>query len=79
MNKLFCTKNVGDRERLLRAILGIVLMLLHGTGNIAGTFGIVVLVLGIVLILTAATGSCCLYTMMGKSSCEGGSCSMDKK
>ncbi len=79
MNKLFCTKNVGERERLLRAILGIVFLLLYGTGNIMGLFGIVVVVLGIVLILSAATGCCCLYTMMGKSSCEGGSCSMDKK
>ncbi len=79
MSKLFCTKNVGDRERLLRAILGMVFFYFWASGSVMGLFGIVTGILGVALIVTAATGCCAVYCMINKSSCEtGGSCTMHK-
>lgn len=56
--------NVGGLDRMLRVVLGVVLIALTLTGTIGGWGWI-----GIVPLLTGALGSCPLYTMLGFSSC----------
>ncbi len=56
--------NVGGIDRILRIVLGLVLIALTVTGTI-GVWGW----LGVVPVATAALGFCPLYTVLGFSSC----------
>lgn len=56
--------NVGGIDRILRIVLGLVLIGLAATGTI-GLWGWI----GVVLVATAAIGFCPLYTVFGFSSC----------
>lgn len=56
--------NVGGIDRLLRIVLGLVLVALTLMGTI-GAWGWV----GVVPLLTGALGTCPLYTVLGFSSC----------
>ena len=56
--------NVGGIDRVLRAILGVVLIGLTLLGTI-GAWGWI----GVVPLLTAALGNCPAYTLLGLSTC----------
>lgn len=56
--------NVGSIDRILRLVLGLVLIGLTVSGTI-GLWGW----LGLVLVGTAAIGSCPLYTLIGLNTC----------
>jgi Protein of unknown function (DUF2892) len=56
--------NVGGIDRILRIVLGLVLIGLAATGTI-GFWGWI----GVVPLATAAFGFCPLYTVLGFSSC----------
>ncbi len=56
--------NVGGIDRILRIVIGLVLIALTLTGTI-GVWGWI----GIVPIATAAMGFCPLYTVLGMSTC----------
>ncbi len=56
--------NVGGIDRMLRIVLGLVLIALTLTGTI-GVWGWI----GVVPLATAAFGFCPLYTLLGFSSC----------
>jgi len=56
--------NVGGLDRILRIVLGLVLIALTLTGTI-GAWGWI----GVVPLATAAFGFCPLYTVLGFSSC----------
>ncbi|MFO1330035.1 MAG: DUF2892 domain-containing protein [Rubrivivax sp.] len=56
--------NVGGIDRILRFVLGLVLVALAATGTI-GAWGWI----GVVPLGTAAMGFCPLYTVLGFSSC----------
>jgi hypothetical protein len=56
--------NVGSIDRILRVVIGLVLIALAFTGTI-GAWGWI----GIVPLATAAMGSCPLYTVLGLSTC----------
>lgn len=56
--------NVGGIDRILRVVLGLVLIALTLTGTI-GVWGWV----GVVPLVTAAFGVCPLYTVLGFSTC----------
>jgi hypothetical protein len=56
--------NVGGVDRILRIVIGLVLIGLAVTGTI-GAWGWI----GVVPLATAAMGFCPLYTMLGFSSC----------
>jgi hypothetical protein len=58
------TTNVGGIDRILRIVLGLVLIALTLTGTI-GAWGWI----GVVPLATAAFGFCPLYTVLGFSSC----------
>lgn len=57
--------NEGTIDRVIRAILGVVLLYV-GFFVLAGTtLGIVLDVLGVIAVVTAATGFCLLYRLFG--------------
>lgn len=56
--------NVGGIDRILRIVLGLVLIGLAATGTV-GVWGWI----GIVPLATAAMGFCPLYTVLGFSTC----------
>ncbi|MDP2007691.1 MAG: DUF2892 domain-containing protein [Rubrivivax sp.] len=56
--------NVGGIDRMLRAALGLVLIVLAATGTI-GLWGWI----GVVLVATAAISFCPLYPLLGINTC----------
>jgi len=55
--------NESNADRIIRAVLGVVLLFLGFGGMLAGTWAIVAEVLGAIMLLTAAIGFCPLYTL----------------
>ncbi len=62
--------NVGTFDRVVRAVLGAVLVLLYLNSFVIGTWGAVLLIIGIVLILTALIRFCPIYQVLGLNSCR---------
>lgn len=64
------TRNEGLVDRIIRAVLAVVLLVL-GLGPLGAlrgaVLGIVVSVIGLILAFTAATGFCLLYKLLGIS------------
>jgi uncharacterized membrane protein len=58
-------QNMANWDRIVRAVLGAVLVALMLTGAVTGTWGWVLAVAGAVLLVTAALGFCPLYTLFG--------------
>ena len=56
--------NVGNIDRIVRAVIGLALIALTWAGTI-GAWGWI----GVVPLLTAALGFCPVYTMLGFSTC----------
>lgn len=62
-------KNMGNADRAIRAIVGIVLLILAFT-SLAGTWAWVAGIVGAVLLATAAMGSCPPYALLGINTCK---------
>ena len=56
--------NESNLDRIIRVIVGIVLLALYFTGIVTGGLGIVLIVLGAVALLTGAVGFCPLYALL---------------
>jgi hypothetical protein len=59
--------NESNADRIIRALLGAVLVGLTIGGVVTGAWGWVFLVAGVVLLLTGLTGWCALYRLFGFS------------
>ncbi len=57
--------NMGTVDRVIRAIVGIVLIAAFLLELLAGTIGIIALVVAVVLLLTAALRWCPPYALLG--------------
>jgi hypothetical protein len=57
-------KNESNLDRVIRAVVGIVLFVLYFTGVVSGTLGIILLVVGAILVITSAIGFCPLYALL---------------
>ena len=55
------TKNVGSADRIVRILLAIVFGVLIFTGEVTGTFAIILGILGVVLLVTSVVSFCPLY------------------
>ena len=53
--------NVGTNDRIIRAVLAIILAVLYFSGMVTGTLGIILLVLAGVVLLTGLISFCPLY------------------
>lgn len=62
-------KNVGQTDRLIRAIVGVVLLIAFFT-MAAGVLKWIALIVGIVMLATAALGTCPPYAMLGINTCK---------
>lgn len=56
--------NESGVDRIIRVVLGIVLIALSFAGVVTGGLGVVLLVLGAVALLTGAVGFCPLYSLL---------------
>lgn len=64
------TINVGTIDRIARALLGVVLLILpfaQGWGTLGTVISVIV---GLVMLTVAATRSCPLYTVLGVKTCQ---------
>ena len=53
--------NMGKIDRVLRAVIGLVLLALTLTGQISGTTALVLAIVAVVFLLTSLVGLCPLY------------------
>ena len=68
-NKHMLAKNMGQTDRVIRAVVGVVLLILSFatlSGGLAWVAGIV----GVVLLATAAMGHCPPYGLLGINTCK---------
>jgi hypothetical protein len=56
--------NESGIDRIIRAVLGIILLALYFTGVVSGGLGIVLLVVGAIALLTGLVGFCPLYMLL---------------
>ncbi|MFZ7089817.1 YgaP family membrane protein [Primorskyibacter sp. 2E233] len=62
------SKNMGQTDRLIRAIVGVVLVIAFFM--IAGSLKWLALIVGIVMLATSAMGSCPPYALLGINTCK---------
>jgi len=55
--------NESNVDRIIRAVAGLLLLVLSFGGVITGTWGIITIISGVVLLLTGIVGFCPLYTV----------------
>ena len=64
-------KNVGNTDRFVRVMFGIILLILFMSGAIENNLiQWIVLSVSLILIITAFTTFCPLYALVGKNTCE---------
>jgi hypothetical protein len=63
------TKNLGNIDRIARAILAVVLAVLYFTGVISGTMGLVLVILGGIFLATSLISWCPIYAALGIRTC----------
>ena len=61
--------NMGTADRILRAIVGLLLGYLIITNKVDGVLALILGIFGIMLLLTSAIGYCPPYSAMGISTC----------
>ncbi len=57
-------RNESTLDRLIRVILGAVLVILFAFQVVTGTLAVVLAVLGVILLVTGVVGFCPLYTLL---------------
>ncbi|MDR3577612.1 MAG: DUF2892 domain-containing protein [Anaerolineaceae bacterium] len=55
--------NESGVDRIIRAVVGIVLLALGWTGAVSGVLGIILMVVGAILLVTGVVGFCPLYRL----------------
>ncbi len=63
-------KNVGNIERVIRAIVGLVAIAAFALGLVEGTMGIVAIIVGVIMLFTASIGWCPPYSVFGINTCN---------
>jgi hypothetical protein len=61
----FGEKNVGMVDRVVRIILGIILLYFFLVNMVAAPWSYLVALIGLILLVTGIIGSCPLYSMIG--------------
>ena len=63
------TRNMGNTDRVIRTVLGVLLLALWVLGSIKGVLGIVLGVVGLIFILTSTVSFCPIYSLFGMRTC----------
>ena len=58
-------KNVGMTDRVVRIILGIVLLAVFVLNMVAAPWSYLVALIGLIALVTGAVGTCALYSVLG--------------
>ena len=64
-------RNMSNIDRLIRAIIDILLVYLYIGGLVTGAFGIILVVLGVILLITSVLGFCPIYALLKFSTRKG--------
>ncbi len=64
--------NTGHPDRLIRAVLAMVLLALGIGGILNGVAATIAIIVGAVMAITALLGFCPMYTLMGKNTLDMG-------
>ncbi|WP_193142310.1 MULTISPECIES: YgaP family membrane protein [unclassified Meridianimarinicoccus] len=64
------TANVGKIDRILRAVIGVILLFVALSGTVSGGLFWLVLVVGAVMLATSAMKFCPAYRLLGKNTCN---------
>ncbi len=62
--------NVGGIDRILRSLIGIVLLSAGFLAGLASPWNYVAMGAGVVMLITSLTGFCLLYPILGISTCS---------
>ena len=62
-------KNMGTADRIIRAIIAVVIVAMYGFNVISGTLAIVLLALAGIFLLTSLVSFCPLYAPFGIKTC----------
>lgn len=62
-------RNEGTVDRVLRVVVGAVLLAAWAFGWLSGTLAVVLGVVGLVLVATGAVGFCPIYRLLGIATC----------
>lgn len=63
-------KNVGNGDRFLRIMIGIIALILVIGNVVGGTLMWVALAVGIIMVLTSSLQFCPLYALLGVNTCK---------
>ncbi len=58
-------KNIGNVDRLVRLVIGVVGLLLGLSGVVEGTIKWIALIVGVLMLLTATVRFCPIYPLLG--------------
>jgi hypothetical protein len=62
--------NMGNMDRIIRAVVGLALVVLYTTGVVSGILGIILLAIAIIFFATALLAYCPVYPSLGISTCK---------
>ncbi len=62
-------KNMGQTDRIVRAVLGVVLLIL-AFAALAGVWAWITGIVGVLMLATSAMGSCPPYSLLGINTCK---------
>ncbi|MGR3370987.1 MAG: YgaP family membrane protein [Sagittula sp.] len=62
-------KNMGQTDRIVRAVLGVVLLIL-AFAALAGVWAWIAGIVGVLMLATSAMGSCPPYSLLGINTCK---------
>jgi hypothetical protein len=57
--------NEAGWDRILRIVVGAILLIVGLFGEISAVVGVILIILGIILLVTGIVGFCPLYTLLG--------------
>ncbi len=60
-------KNMGTADRVIRALVAVIILILYFTHVISGTLAVILLILSAVFVVTSLLGFCPLYLLVGLS------------
>jgi uncharacterized membrane protein YtjA (UPF0391 family) len=62
-------RNMGNTDRIIRAIIALTIAVLYFSGIITGTIGIILLIVSVIFLLTSLLSFCPVYLLFGIKTC----------
>lgn len=63
-------KNIGNGDRFLRIIIGVIALILGLSGQFEGIANWIILIVGVLMVVTSSIQFCPLYTLLGINTCK---------